>query len=134
MAPGLTHTIARQFTTLWDWEDCIFFAVVGSFFPDSSAILVADNRSEIGIAYNDRVFTTGLRVRQSTRSTPIRSRSTPVIAMMEGQGQMAVSMKETLALESSLAITTPFLSGWRWPRYDPQLGFRGVYDGQPNHH
>ena len=52
-----TYTIVRQFTTLQAWEDCISFAVPCPFFPVSSASLVADNRKEVGIAYQDSVFT-----------------------------------------------------------------------------
>ena len=53
--------IRRHFTTLQQWEDCISFAGCpgGYPFPPSSASLVADNRSEVGITYKDSVFTTG---------------------------------------------------------------------------
>lgn len=59
---GLPYTIARQFATLQAWEDCISFAVACPFFPVASANLVADNRSEVGIAYKDSVFTAGFVV------------------------------------------------------------------------
>ena len=53
-----TYLIRRQFTTLQAWEDCISFAVSPCpYFPVSSADLVADDRREIGIAYEDSAFT-----------------------------------------------------------------------------
>ena len=57
--PGKAYTIARQFTTLQAWEDCISFAGCPALypFPVVSASLVADNRSEVGIAYKDSAFT-----------------------------------------------------------------------------
>ena len=57
--PGGTwgYTIARQFTTLQAWQDCISFTTACTYFPVTSSSLVADDRSEIGIAYNDSVFT-----------------------------------------------------------------------------
>ncbi|MFB3099062.1 MAG: hypothetical protein ACE1ZX_03380, partial [Acidimicrobiia bacterium] len=56
---GKTYTIARQFTTLQAWEDCIDGppGTACPFFPVASASLVADDRSEVGIAYKDSVFT-----------------------------------------------------------------------------
>ena len=65
-AAGLGHTIARQFTTLQAWEDCISFGVACPFFPVSSASLVADGRREVGIAYKDSVFTAPLVIDGST--------------------------------------------------------------------
>ena len=56
-ATNSAYTIARQFTTLQDWEDCATFAVPCTYFPVESSSLVADNRSEVGIAYKDSVFT-----------------------------------------------------------------------------
>ncbi|MCH7474805.1 MAG: DUF2341 domain-containing protein, partial [Gemmatimonadetes bacterium] len=55
---GKAYTIARHFTTLTQWEDCISFAGCpgGYPFPPSSASLVADDRSEVGIAYKDTTF------------------------------------------------------------------------------
>ena len=53
---GSAYTIARQFTTLQAWEDCISFAVACTYFPVASADLVDDNRREIGIAYKDSSF------------------------------------------------------------------------------
>ena len=70
---GKTYTIARQFMTLQAWEDCISFAVSPCpYFPVSSADLVADNRREVGIAYDDSIvpadpdFTTGVIIDGST--------------------------------------------------------------------
>ncbi len=57
---GPLYTISRQFTTLQAWYDCISFAVAPcTYFPVASASLVADDRSEVGIAYKDSVFTAG---------------------------------------------------------------------------
>ena len=42
-----TYTIARQFTTLQAWEDCVSFTVACPYFAVSSSSLVADNRSEM---------------------------------------------------------------------------------------
>ena len=65
---GKTYTIARQFTTLKDWEDCISFDSGNpcTFFPVSSASLIADNRKEIGIGYKDSTFTDNLLIDGST--------------------------------------------------------------------
>ncbi|MFQ5566191.1 MAG: DUF4347 domain-containing protein, partial [Paracoccaceae bacterium] len=62
---GKAYTIARQFTTLQAWEDCVSFAVACPFFPVASASLVADDRNEIGIAYDDSVFTAGVVINGS---------------------------------------------------------------------
>ena len=53
------YTIRRQLTTLTGWEDCVDGAggVACPFFPVASANLIADNRSEVGIAYDDAVGT-----------------------------------------------------------------------------
>ena len=54
------YTIARQFARLQDWEDCISYKdpvlFPCTYFPVASASLVADNRTEIGVAYEDTVF------------------------------------------------------------------------------
>ncbi len=53
------YTIRRQFTTLTGWEDCVDGpgGVACPFFPVASTNLIADNRSEVGIAYDDAVGT-----------------------------------------------------------------------------
>ena len=56
-ATNSAYTIARQFTTLQNWENCISFAGGCGSFPVASADLVDDNRREIGIAYKDSDFT-----------------------------------------------------------------------------
>ena len=55
---GKSYTMVRQFTTLPDWEDCVDGppGVACPFFPVTSASLVTDRRSEVGIAYKDSVF------------------------------------------------------------------------------
>ena len=65
---GKTYTISRQYSTLQAWEDCISFDTPTScsFFQVASADLVADDRREIGIAYNDTVFTDALLIDGST--------------------------------------------------------------------
>ena len=57
--PGKAHTISRQYTTLQAWEDCISYQTPAScsYFQVPSGDLVADNRSEVGIAYDDAVGT-----------------------------------------------------------------------------
>jgi len=55
-APGKSYVIARQFTTLAAWEACISGGAC-TYFPVASADLVLDDRTEIGIAYKDTVFT-----------------------------------------------------------------------------
>jgi hypothetical protein len=53
---GKAHTISRQYTTLQAWENCVSFAVACSYgFTVASASLVTDQRSEVGIAYDDAV-------------------------------------------------------------------------------
>jgi hypothetical protein len=54
---GKSYVIARQFTTLAAWENCISGGGGCAYFPVGSGDLVADNRVEIGIAYKDSVFT-----------------------------------------------------------------------------
>jgi hypothetical protein len=53
---GTNYFIARQFATLAAWETCVDFTVACPFFPVTSASLVADGRSEVGIAYKDSVL------------------------------------------------------------------------------
>ncbi len=62
---GGTYTIARQFTTLQGWEDCVSRSAANTckrpadtqeYFPTTSSSLVADDRSEVGIAYKDSEF------------------------------------------------------------------------------
>ncbi len=55
---GKTFTVRRQFSTFAAWEDCVDGppGVACSFFPVASASLVADDRSEVGIAYEDTPF------------------------------------------------------------------------------
>ena len=62
------YTIRRQFTTLPAWEDCVDGppGVACPFFPVASASLAADNRSEVGIAYEDSTFTLGVTIDGST--------------------------------------------------------------------
>ena len=69
------YTISRQFTgatALQDWEDCITGAGGCSFFPVATGDLVAEDRREVGVAYNDSVvpadpdFTDGLRISGAT--------------------------------------------------------------------
>jgi len=51
---GLSHSISRKFTTFQAWESCVS---AGAACPGvSSASLVTDNRSEVGIAYKDTPF------------------------------------------------------------------------------
>jgi hypothetical protein len=52
---GSTYTIARQFLTLAAWEDCVDGppGTACPYFPVTNASLVADNRNELGIAYDD---------------------------------------------------------------------------------
>jgi uncharacterized delta-60 repeat protein len=56
---GSTYTIARQFSTLAAWADCVNGppGVACPYFPVASTSLVADDRSEVGIAYKDSKFT-----------------------------------------------------------------------------
>ena len=49
------YTVSRQFTTLANWETCIDGGPC-AFFPVASPSLVADNRSEVGIAYEETVL------------------------------------------------------------------------------
>ena len=65
---GKAYTIARQFRgagvarqALLDWEDCIDGGPCAApAIPVASSSLVSDNRSEIGIAYKDSVYTAPL--------------------------------------------------------------------------
>ena len=47
------YNIARQFDTLQEWEDCITTGVGCVYFPVAGGDLVGDDRSEVGIAYDD---------------------------------------------------------------------------------
>ena len=59
------HTISRQFATLQAWEDCIDGGPC-SYFPVASPDLVADDRIEVGVAYNDAPFTDPLVISGAT--------------------------------------------------------------------
>ena len=50
---GPLYTISRQFTTLQAWETCISGGGGCVYFPVIGGDLVADHRSEVGIAYDD---------------------------------------------------------------------------------
>ncbi len=50
---GISHTISRQFDTLQEWETCISGGGGCVYFPVAGGDLVADHRSEVGIAYDD---------------------------------------------------------------------------------
>ena len=72
---GGTYSIARQFTTLQGWEDCVSRsgatpckrpADTQEYFATASASLVADDRAEVGIAYADTTFTGALTIDGST--------------------------------------------------------------------
>jgi len=55
--PGTSYTMRRQFTNLTAWETCVDGGPCSAFFsPPVTASLVADNRAEIGIAYDDSPF------------------------------------------------------------------------------
>jgi len=53
---GKAYSLARQFPSIDSWEDCVDGNPCGSFAV-ASASLVSDNRSEVGIVYNDQVYT-----------------------------------------------------------------------------
>ena len=61
--PASTHTIGRQYrnstTGLQDWENCISFALGCTYFAVTSASLVANDRVEVGIVYDDDVVLSG---------------------------------------------------------------------------
>ncbi len=69
---GKAYVIARQFNALGTWEDCIDGppGTACAFFPVASADLVADNRREVGIAYDDGtpsfVLSGNVRIQGST--------------------------------------------------------------------
>ena len=50
---GPLYTISRQFGTLAAWEQCISGGAGCTFFPVATGNLVGENRSEVGIAYDD---------------------------------------------------------------------------------
>ncbi len=52
---GGTYTIARQFTTLAAWENCVDGGPC-AYFPMTNPSLIADNRNEMDIAYKDSEF------------------------------------------------------------------------------
>ena len=55
---GLTAMVRRQFASPAAWEDCIDGpgGAACPYFPVASASLVADDRSEVGVAYRDTPF------------------------------------------------------------------------------
>jgi len=53
---GKAYTVARKFTTLAAWENCIDGPGGAGCEGVSSSSLVTDNRAEVGIAYKDTVF------------------------------------------------------------------------------
>ncbi|HEY7698279.1 MAG TPA: right-handed parallel beta-helix repeat-containing protein, partial [Vicinamibacteria bacterium] len=50
------YVLARQFPSLQSWEDCVSFATPCTYFPVASNNLVTDDRSEVGVAYKETVF------------------------------------------------------------------------------
>ncbi len=63
---GKSYTIARKFATLASWEDCVDGPGGAGCEGVASTSLVTDNRSEVGIAYDDSVFTVGILIDGST--------------------------------------------------------------------
>lgn len=59
------YTISRHYSSLPAWENCVDGGPC-SFFPVASANLVADDRFEVGIVYNDSVFTAGVVIDGAT--------------------------------------------------------------------
>ncbi len=61
------YTIFRQFGTLATWEDCVDAGgtACGAFPAQPSNSLVADGRSEVGIAYEDAALAGGLLINGS---------------------------------------------------------------------
>jgi hypothetical protein len=65
---GLSYTIARQYATIQEWEDCISYDTPTScsYFQVASADLTSDDRREVGIAYADTDFTDPLLIEGAT--------------------------------------------------------------------
>ena len=63
---GKAYLIARKFASLAAWEDCIDGPGGAGCEGVSSASLVADNRSEVGVAFRDAPFAPGLDIDGST--------------------------------------------------------------------
>ncbi len=59
------YTISRQYPTMPAWEDCVDGGPC-SYFPVASSDLVADDRMEVGVAYNDAPFTDPLVIDGAT--------------------------------------------------------------------
>ena len=63
------YTISRKFGTLQAWEDCISDEGACTYDAVASGDLAADNRTEVGIAYDDSVFTVGMIFDNATTDT-----------------------------------------------------------------
>ncbi|HYN02923.1 MAG TPA: choice-of-anchor Q domain-containing protein, partial [Vicinamibacteria bacterium] len=64
---GKAYTLARQFTSVQAWENCLSGnAAQCPAFPVTSASLVADNRIETGLVYDDGGAGSGLTIDGST--------------------------------------------------------------------
>ena len=69
MSGTYSYTIGRQYATLAAWENCVDGGPC-AYFPVASASLVADDRREVGVAYEDSVFTTEVAIDGSHRRQP----------------------------------------------------------------
>jgi hypothetical protein len=60
---GTSYTVARQYRVLQTWSDCVTGTPAScTFFPVIGSDLIAENRSEVGIAYKDTTFTAGVQI------------------------------------------------------------------------
>jgi len=61
---GKLYILSRQYSTLPAWENCVDGGPC-AFFPVTSSNLVTDDRVEVGVAYDDSVFTSELLIEGS---------------------------------------------------------------------
>jgi hypothetical protein len=66
---GLSYVLRRQHATLLSWYQCISNQVACPYFDAPTASLVADDRREIGIAYDESVFALGATINMSSATT-----------------------------------------------------------------
>ncbi len=118
---GLTYRILRQFATLSAWEDCIDGAGNGGScapFPEVTSNLIADNRSEVGIAYQDSPFSAGVLFDGSTTDVDHTIRLTAdegnrhyglssqgAVVNLGGAGSTAVEVSDEFVTVEWLRIT-----------------------------
>jgi hypothetical protein len=112
---GGTYTIARQFTTLQQWANCVVRSgslpcsrTPGSapeYFASTSTNLVADDRREVGVAYNDGAAFSAVQF-----NTSVTTDATHDITLTVAAGNRHTGVAGTGVVLNNTAATTAITS------------------------